>query len=316
MAHQRILVTGATGLVGSALVGEMKSAGVDVRAAVRTGSCPGIESVAVGEIGPDTDWGQALKGCDTVVHLAGATPDGRAGGSDFQRVNVLGTRRLVDTSLAANVGRLVFLSSIFAVSDRSPTLPLDDMSAPAPATDYGRSKLAAEAEVKRFSDAGGIAVSLRPPLIYDARAKGNFALLLRLAWLGIPLPFGSIDNRRSLVGIDNLVGAILAIVHEERPASGAFCLDEGAPVGLAKIIASLRNGMQIPPRLVPVGTTMLRAFLMAAGRGPMVQSLLGDLEVDASRFRAEYRWSPKHSTLSGLERTGAEFRAIMQARVK
>ena len=132
-----------------------------------------------------------------------------AGGFAPSWLGVNAGQVLVDAGLAANIERLVFVSSIFAVSDRS-TLPLDDKSTPAPVSVYGQSKLAAEAEVRRFADAGRAGISLRPPLVYDARAKGNFAALLRLAWSRLPLPFGSAHNRRSLVGLDNLVDAIMA----------------------------------------------------------------------------------------------------------
>ena len=315
MTPQRVLVTGATGLIGSALIEATTAAGFEVRAAIRAGVFPGVEPVCVGEIGPDTDWAAALKGCNTVVHLAGATPSDQSNAADFQRVNVLGTRRLVNASLAANIERLVFVSSIFAVSDRS-ALPLDDKSAPAPVSVYGQSKLAAEIEVKRFADAGRVGISLRPPLVYDARAKGNFAALLRLAWSGLPLPFGSARNRRSLIGLDHLVDAIMAAVRFKGAESGAFGLEEGPPLSLADIIIALRKGMLIPSRLLPVSPPVLQTVLKAAGRGAMAQSLFGNLEVDATRFRDEYRWTPQHSTQFGLERTGGEFRAMMQARTK
>lgn len=315
MTPRRVLITGATGLVGSVVIEAVKSAGFEVRAAVRAGVCPGVETVSVGEVGPDTDWAEALKGCRTVVHLAGATPNKLTNADDFQRVNVLGTRRLVDAGLAADIERLVFVSSILAVSDRSGS-PLDDKSFPAPVSTYGQSKLAAEAEVKRFADAGRVGISLRSPLVYDARARGNFAALLRLAWSGLPLPFGSTRNRRSLIGLDNLANAIMAAASSDRPESGAFGLEEGPPLSLADIIIALRKGMRIPPRLVPVSPQILRTVLKAAGRGTMAQSLFGNLEVDAARFRDEYRWMPLHSTQAGLERTGGEFRAMMQARTK
>jgi len=315
MTPRRVLVTGANGLVGSAVIEAMKSTGFEVRAAIRAGACPGVETVSVGEIGPDTDWVEALKGCHTVVHLAGATPNERTNAADFHRVNVLGTRRLVDATLAAHIERLVFVSSVLAVSDRSAS-PLDDKTAPAPVSVYGQSKLAAEAEVKRFADAGRVGISLRPPLVYDARARGNFAALLRLAWSGLPLPFGSTRNRRSLIGLDNLANAIMAAASSDGLESGAFGLEEGPPLGLADIIIALRKGMRIPPRLVPVSPQILQTVLKAAGRGTMAQSLFGNLEVDAARFRDEYRWAPPHSTRFGLERTGREFRAMMQAQTK
>ena len=191
-----ILVTGATGFVGRGLVAHLRSLGIPVRAAVRAG-----EDVAVGDIGPDTDWSHALEGVDSVVHLAGRAhvmARERDALAQFRRVNTAGTERLARQAEAAGVRRFVLLSSVKAAADTTGEHALLETDPASPRTPYGISKLEGEqalwAEVRRTE-----AVVLRPPLVYGPGVKANFRALLRLVDSGLPLPLGAVSNRRSVI---------------------------------------------------------------------------------------------------------------------
>ncbi|MBL0934431.1 MAG: NAD-dependent epimerase/dehydratase family protein [Rhizobiaceae bacterium] len=307
---QKVLLTGSTGFVGRKVSGRLAAAGYAVRKAVRRPGADGDLAV-VGSIGPGTDWSAALDGCAAVVHLAGRTPGGAVSADEFTTVNDQGAARLAEQARQAGVETLVLMSSIFAVTENASEAVVDDRSASRAALPYGRSKLAAEAHVAAFAGEGRAGIALRPPLVYGAAATGNWALLQKLAATGLPLPFGAARNRRTMISVDNLADAVVAALRGAAPAkSGAYAVADGESLSLAEILACLCEGMGKPARLVPVPATLMATPLKLAGRGAMAQSLLGNLEVDAARFRTAFDWSPAESAREAIRRSGREFAAI------
>lgn len=312
----RICITGAGGFVGRHLVRRLAGAGHALTLAVRQGAgaiaaSPRVRAVDVGDIGERTDWRAALEGCRAVVHLAGQTPAPGVAADRFREVNDLGTARLADQCAAAGVATLVLMSSVFAVADHASAAVIDDHTEPHATTPYGRSKLAAEAHVGAFAGRGRTGVSLRPPLVYGAGAKGNWQRLQRLAASGLPLPFGSVRNRRSLIAVENLCDAVLSVVARDgEPAgSGSFAVADAEAVSLADMLRFLRAGMGLPPRLVPVPRGLLAAGLGLVGGRSTAESLLGDLAVDSARFRETYGWTPRERAVDAIRRSGAAFLA-------
>lgn len=299
----RTLVTGATGFVGGHLLPRLARDGIAVVSAGRRAPVGVVaRHVAIGDIGPDTDWGKALEGCDTVIHLAARVPGRAVPPAAFDAVNDRGTETLVRQARAAGVARFVFLSSVFA---GGPTL-----AGVIPETPYGRSKAAAEAHVAGFTGAGRLAVSMRPPLVYGHGAKGNWALLQRLAASPLPLPFGTVHNRRSVVAVENLADAILAVLHAtpRGKASGAYAVSDSHPVGLSDMLRWLRQGMGRRSGLVAVPPGLLRAMLLPIG-GKIAESLLGDLEVDSASFSTAFGWTPPLATEAAMREAGAAMMA-------
>jgi UDP-glucose 4-epimerase len=301
---KRVLVTGSKGFVGSHLVERLLADGHALTLADR--SADGAVShrslvtrIAVGDIGPDTDWRTALDGCDTVVHLAGQTSSDRDG--LCERVNDLGTKRLAAQALETGARAFVLLSSIMAIVDNVAERPISD-AAPSRATSaYGRSKLRAEAHVAAFAAAGGAGISLRPPAVYGPGAKGNLARLRTLANSPLPLPFGATRNRRTLISAGNLVDAIATAIRRGASArSGAYAVSDAETLSTADIVRHLRAGRDRPPRLVPVPPVLMRWPLQLAGLGSVADSLLGDLEIDASRFTQLFDWRPLEATPDAL----------------
>lgn len=312
---ERILVTGASGLVGRAVTAQLSAAGYALTLAGRTADSPFATAnthryVGVGTLSGRTDWRKALEGCTVVVHLAAQVPGPKVAEISFRTVNDEATAALVQQAGSGDIRRFVFMSSIFAVTGNASSAVVTDTTAPAPTSAYGRSKLAAEHHVAAFSGQGRLGVSLRPAMVYGASAAGNWHLLQKLAASGLPLPLGSVHNRRSMIGIETLADAVATVIARRNNApAGVFAISDSDPISLAEALHLLREGMSRPARLISVPPSLLSGLLRAVGKGGIVNSLLGDLVVDASRFRSTFGWEPKESIRDGIRRSGADFAA-------
>lgn len=312
-ALDRILITGASGFVGRYLLPRCAAEGLELTVAGRSTPGPIIGKIAktveVGEIGSRTEWGAALEGCSTVLHMAGQVPGYGVPDARFNSVNNEGTARLVQQAARSGVKTFILLSSVFAVVDNATENPVDEHSVHRATTPYGLSKLAAEAHVARFAQAGRIGISLRSPLIYGSEAKGNWQQLQKLAATRLPLPFGMIHNRRSLVAIENLVDALVRVVACDKNSdlSGVYAVADDEVISTADIVRWLREGMGLPARLLPIPPAALNLMLKLAGQGRMAQSLLGNLEVNASTFRDLFQWTPPLAAQQAIRIAGTQF---------
>lgn len=310
----RILVTGGSGLVGRALVRRLVGEGRAITLAGRRrptdADADNLRCVEIDGIGADTDWRPALEGCATVIHLAAQVPLRGVPADRFMQVNDLGTGALVDQAAGAGVQSLILASSIHAGGEPSGPVATGAEKAGMPTTPYGRSKLAAERHVERFCATGGAGISVRFPLVYDARAQGNWHLLQRLAATGMPLPFGAAENRRSMIALANAVDALAHLTAAPPLAarSGVFTVSDEDRVSLREIFILLRQGMGMPPRLFALPPEILAGALKSIGLSRMASSLLGELAIDNSRFRETFGWSPPVSSGEAIRSAGAAFR--------
>ena len=296
-----ILVTGAGGFIGRATVAALQAAGLAARRAVRRDD-GFADTVAVGDIGPDTDWSRALDGCTAVIHAAAMVhqpgPDTPARIAAFTRVNVEASRRLAKSAAAAGVGRIIHLSSVKVLGDVSGPRPFDARSVPCPPDAYGASKHLAESAI---DSAGAPACHLRLPLVYGPGARGNMDRLFGWVAANRPLPFGDVRlNRRSLLGIDNLTGALIQLAQRPEPLTGPQLIADQETVSTAGLIEAIALALGRPARLWAVPEPLLRAGLTALGRRALVERLLDNLMVDDTAFRARVGWQPPHSLARGL----------------
>ncbi len=302
----RILVTGATGFVGQALVAALRAKGHPLRRALRqpaTG-CD-ADNAVVGDIGPDTDWALALQNVACVVHLAARTHvlDERSADpmAEYRRINVLGTIQLARRAAAAGTRRFVFLSSVKVNGETTSSSPYAEADTPQPLDGYGISKLETEEALRLISAETGMAiVILRPPLVYGPGVKGNFLRLLQLIARGIPLPLASVDNRRSLIHVANLADAILTCIDAPAAAGKTFLVSDGEDISTPDLIRKLAAGMGQSPRLLPCPVTLLELGATLVGQRDAIARLTGSLRVDASYIRNTLGWRPRIPLDQGL----------------
>ncbi|MBV8839630.1 MAG: NAD-dependent epimerase/dehydratase family protein, partial [Alphaproteobacteria bacterium] len=258
----KVLVTGASGTIGRPLVTALSDAGYTVRAAMRdrrgTAFPADVEIARLGDLAAPVDWAPLLAGIEAVVHLAGIAHIGtRFSEAEYDRVNRQATDDLARAATGAGVRHLVFASSIRAQAGTHADHPLSEADTPHPTEPYGRSKLAAEEAVRRAGIAHTI---LRPVLTYTADAKGNLASLIRLARLPFPLPFAAIDNRRSLLAVENLIAAIRFALEAQAARNETFIVADPQAVSTAEIVSICRRSLGRGAGLVPVPRGLFAAL--------------------------------------------------------
>ena len=301
----RVVVTGAGGFVGRALISHLITDGYEVVPIVRTAQ--GLANERVIDDIESADWLEILFGADAVVHLAARVhmmhdraPDPLA---EFRRVNVDGTRILAEAASRAGVRRFLFLSSIkvngeFTQSNK-PFRPTDP---PRAIDSYGLSKQEAEAALFEVARSGPMTVTIvRPPLIYGPGMKGNLRALVTALRHGIPLPFGRItQNRRSLVGVGNLTSLISVALRHPAASNSVFLVADGEDLSTAALVRALAAAIGRKPRLLPVPASLIRVVAGLVGRHAAADRLVGNLQVDIIETRAKLGWSPPVPLEAGL----------------
>jgi nucleoside-diphosphate-sugar epimerase len=283
----RIAVTGASGFIGRALCARLSRDGHAVRALVRAPMRDlGDEQTVVGDLARFRDWSGALDGVQAVVHLAGYA-HGRGDDAALRAVNVAATRAAAEAASAGGV-HLLFASSV-KVHGETSNAPLREGSPLAPGERYARSKLEAENALRAV--AGLRLTVLRPPLVYGPGAKANFLSLLRAVARGMPLPLASIDNRRSLLYVGNLVDAIARCLGDGRAVGRTYLVADDAPLSTAALCRAIGEALGRPARLFPFPPALLP------------RKLAGSLELDHSAIRRELAWRAPHTTQEGLKAT-------------
>lgn len=308
MPNARVAVTGAGGFVGRRLVARLLADGHAVRGVVRgpnNRSAIQAEWVSVGTVDGSTDWGDALAGVDVVVHLAARTHAirERRGGdlADYRPVNVDGTRRLAEAAARSGVHRLVFVSSIKVNGERTSGRPFLFTDPPAPEDAYGISKWEAEQALWKIASSKGVeAVVVRPPLVYGPEARGNFARVCGAVRRGLVLPLGAVNNRRSLVALDNLVDLLACCVSHPGAAGQTFLVSDGHDLSTPELVRRIAAAMGKEARLISVPPAALRFAGRLTGRTAEVTRLLGSLQVDIAHTRRALDWAPPITVDQGL----------------
>lgn len=307
-----ILITGASGFVGGALVKRLASecAG-DVIGAFRrnTVATPeGVKAVVISNLLPTTDWGEALKGVRALVHCAARVHVMRDVSDSsleaFRLVNVQSTLNLARQAANSGVRRFVFVSSIKVNGESTlPGRPFRADDPPAPLDPYGVSKLEAEQGLRQIEEQTGMEVVIvRPPLVYGPGVKANFAIMMSIVACGMPLPFGSIHNLRSMVALDNLVDLLVTCLKHPTAAGKTFLVSDGEDVSMTQLLKRMGKTINRPVRLMPVPVSFLTLLARLFGKKGLERRVLGFLQVDISKTCEVLSWKPPISLDEGLRR--------------
>ena len=313
----KILVTGASGFVGSRLCSILMERDLVVVGAVRRlPKKPSLQMnyQIVTDLGRNTNWNKALAGVNVVAHCAARVHIMCETAADplmtFREVNVEGTIRLAKQAASNGVKRFIHISSIKVNGESTSGYPFKADDTPAPEDSYGISKWETEQALQKISSETGLdVVIIRPPLVYGPGVGANFLRLMQMVRLSIPLPFGAINNRRSLVALDNLVDLIVTCMNHPAATNETFLVSDGEDLSTTELLRRTAKAFGKPALLIPVPASLLWATARLFGKLNFAQRLCGSLQVDISKARRLLAWVPPVSVDEALKKTAQHFLA-------
>jgi len=313
---QRVLVTGASGFVGSALVGKLKRRSFNVLAQYRSSgrsNGAGCEEICVTAIDAQTDWAPLLSGIDVVVHCAARVHVMNETTADpleaFREINVEGTLKLAREAAAAGARRFIYLSSIKVNGEQTAEVPFSADDSCRPTDPYGLSKWEAEKGLLHLAATVAMdVVIVRPPLIYGPGVKANFLKMMSWVDKGIPLPLGLVKNQRSLVGLDNLTDFLIHCIDHPAAANQVFLVSDGEDLSTPELLRKVAGALGKPARLLPFPSGLLLGMACLLGKQAEVGRLCGSLRVDIDKNKNLLGWNPHSSVADELMRTVADYR--------
>jgi len=317
MMKHTVLVTGASGFVGGALLERLQADGKKTPIAVVRSDkqlSAAVDIVRIEEISSQTQWKPHLANVDTIIHCASRVHVMNDTEADpleaFRRINVHGTLNLARQAAEAGVRRFIFISSI-KVNGEGTFLdkPYTAEDAPAPTDPYGMSKSEAEQGLLQLATTSAMdVVIIRPVLVYGPGVKANFLNMMRWLDKGIPLPFGAINNRRSLVSIYNLVDLIVTCIDHPAATNQTFLVSDGDDLSTTELLCRMARSLGKPVRLLPVPAWMLEFGARVLGKKALSQRLCGCLQVNIDKTQALLNWTPPVSVDEALARTARHHR--------
>jgi GT2 family glycosyltransferase/nucleoside-diphosphate-sugar epimerase len=317
----RLLITGANGFIGQVLCDELLRQGQHIRSAARSSNSQieNIEAVIVGSIDGETDWTDALRDVDIVIHLAARVHVMEETATnplaEYLKVNLDGTTNLANQAAVAGVKQFVYVSTIKVNGEyTNEGQPFTESDNPQPQDDYAISKWKAEQALMRISQETGLGlVIVRPPLVYGPAVKANFLDLIGLIHHGIPLPFGSIKNKRSFIYVGNLVDALITCATHPAAAGQTYLVSDGDDISTSELLGQLADCMAKRNRLLKCPVWFLNMAGSVIGKASSMERLLSNLQIDSSAIRQQLSWKPKFTMRQGLQSTVDWYRAWRSA---
>ena len=306
----RVLITGATGFVGTALT-ERVSSVYDTIALVRTQNH--VLSANIQQLIAANIFAADLpENIDVIIHLAGRahilneqTTDPL---TEFRKVNVEGTLELARQALDRKVKRFIFMSSIGVNGSVTLQQPFTEDALPQPHADYAVSKSEAEHELKKlFAGSDTELVIIRPPLVYAAHAPGNFARLLKLVASNLPLPFAGTNNKRSFVALENLVDFIQTCIGHPNAANQTFLVADQTPISTRELVQYLKQGMGKPARFIYIPQPFMKLGAACVGKLKLYEQLFESLEVDTTKAQKLLNWTAPLTAKQAMVQVGKDY---------
>lgn len=314
-----ILITGASGFVGKALIKALANSEYELRGTVRSDSALKIMSTFaqqhqltkvtfynLGELSQETDWSSVMNGVDIIIHCAARAHVLQETSINplaiFQEINTQGTIGMAQSAITYKAKRIIYLSSIGVLGNCNKPHPFDEYSTPNPQLPYAQSKLEAEDYLMRLTKQIEVVI-IRPPLVYGPEVKGNFKKLLDLIGKDLPLPLGKIKNKRQFVGLANLVHFIIQCINAPAAANQSFLVADKEVVSTTQLIRMLSKLMGKKSLLIPIPHHFLKWGLHLIGKKKMAEQLLSNLEVNVDKAQKLLGWEPPYTLLEQLEET-------------
>lgn len=311
--NNKILITGATGFVGSHLLQMALAQNREVICPIRASKNATSHSRAsqIQNIDRQTDWQPHLNNVHTVIHCAARVHVMNETATDpltaFREVNLHGSLRLAEQAAAAGVRQFIYLSSVKvngemtidgqAFSENDPPLASDP---------YGISKQEAEAALLELGQRSGMAITIiRPPLVYGKGVAANFLSLLIWVKKQIPLPLGSIHNQRSFVFVKNLCDFILHCVQDPRAFNQIFLVSDGRDLSTTELLQEAAKALEVPSRLLPFPVSLMTFAAKLIGKKNITDRLCQSLRVDSQKAQKQMEWSPPYTIQQGLRESAA-----------
>ena len=318
----KILVTGANGFIGTQLSETLANSGHQVRNTARSiaPNSPITSEMITCDLESADNLDHLTAGCDAIVHLAGRahvmSDDPATSESLYLSANVDVTRRLAQSAARTGVKRMILMSSV-KVNGESTTIdsPFTSQDSPNPQDPYGRSKTQAEQTLWDVASTSGLeGVVIRPPLVYGPGVRANFASLIGIVDRGIPLPLGSIRNKRSFVSVDNLIDCIETTLQTPNAGGQTFLVSDGQDLSTPELIRSIASSLHKSPMLIPIPTALLKLAATTAGKRNAYDRLCGSLTVDIALTKQKLSWTPPFTVQDSLQRTVDAFIQSKEAR--
>ena len=299
-------ITGSGGFIGKHLISYLKSKKIKF---IKIGRIKDEVDFVINDLSKETDWVSALKGVKVLFHLAGRAhnfnEDYINSVFSYERTNVDGTKKLIKDACKAGVKRIIFLSTIKVNGEKTfAGLPFTINSKENPQNPYAISKLRAEKALIKAGIKKNIEITIiRIPLVYGPRVKANFSKLINLVRQKIPLPFGSIKNKRSLIYVENLVDFMYLCSKRKNAINTIFLLSDPCPLSTSDLIRTIAKYMNIKPLLIPFPKILLKIVAFALGKIDLMNKLTDSLEIDPSYSYKALKWEPPFSDDIALEKT-------------
>jgi len=311
MNNASVLVTGANGFIGQPLCSYLLSKGYSVRAALRSKDTPLPKEcvpVVVGELNEHTQWKGALSGITTVIHLAGRAHVMKELSSDalslYRQTNTAGTKQLARMAVENGVRRFIFISSVKVNGEYTLQAPFTEKDPPHPCDPYAVSKWEAECALRELTQENIMElVILRLPLVYGPGVKANFLRLISLVDKGVPLPLKNINNKRSLIALDNVIDIISHCIDHQNAANETFLLSDGHDLSTAELVELIARALKKPGRLFPFPAGLLRFLGRLINKNEEMQRLVGSLVVDSEKIQNMLSWSPVITVEAAVQKT-------------
>lgn len=309
-----LLITGATGFVGSRLVDVALDKQYKVSAVRRSEPSPIVDSEqrlqwCIGNLSPEFDWSKNLTDIDCVIHCAARVHQMQDDAQDIQAVydetNFHGTLNLAKQAVEAGVKRFIFLSSIKVNGEKTEAgKPFTPKVFTPPVDPYGLSKYKAEIGLMELAEKTGLeVVIIRPPLVYGPEVKANFQSMMKWVSRSAPLPLGAIQNQRSLVYLDNLIDLIMVCTNHPHAANQTFLVSDDYDVSTTQLLQQIKLSSKSRSILLPIPMSWFNLAASLIGKPQIAQRLCGSLQVDISETKKQLNWQPPFSWQQGISET-------------